>query len=137
MVKIRLKRLGRKHRPFYRIVVTNIRTRRDGEPIAELGYYNPVSKELKLNKQAALEWIGKGAIPSETAQRLIDRADANGELIRLESRKQPKLSKKARAKAEAEAPAAPAAEEAPVAAPAAEEPAPAAEAAAEETPAEA
>ena len=121
MVKIRLKRLGRKHRPFYRIVVTNIRARRDGEPIAELGYYNPMSKELKLDKKGALEWIGKGAIPSETAQRLIDRADESGELIRLQSNKQPSLSKKAKAKAEAEAAAAaaaaatPAAEEAPAA----------------------
>jgi len=103
MVKIRLKRLGRKHRPFYRIVVTDIRNRRDGAPLMELGYYNPISKELKLDKKAALEWIGKGAQPSDTAQRLINKADENGQLIVLEVAKKDKLSKKAAEKAKAAA----------------------------------
>ena len=105
MVKIRLKRQGRKHRPFYRIVVTDIRTRRDGDPLVELGYYNPISKELKLDKKAALEWVGKGAQPSETARRLIDRADETGQLIVLQVAKKERQSRKsvARAKATAEA----------------------------------
>lgn len=99
MVKIRLKRQGRKHRPFYRIVVTDIRSRRDGAPLSELGYYNPISKELKLDKQAALDWIRKGAQPSDTAQKLINKADENGNLIKLETVKKEKLSKKAAEKA--------------------------------------
>lgn len=103
MVKIRLKRQGRKHRPFYRIVVTDIRNRRDGAPLSELGYYNPISKELKLDKQAALDWIRKGAQPSETAQKLINKADENGNLIKLEVVKKDKLSKKAAEKAKAAA----------------------------------
>lgn len=91
MVKIRLKRLGRKHSPFYRIVVTHIRNRRDGAPLMELGYYNPMSKQLKLDKKAALDWISKGAIPSDTALRLINSADESGELIQLEIVKKERL----------------------------------------------
>ena len=145
MVRIRLKRQGRKKRPFYRVVVTDIRNRRDGKPIEELGYYNPISKELKLNKKLAQEWMAKGALPSETALRLINNANENGELIRLEVAKKERLSKKAKAKLEEEKKAAeeaaaapePAAEEAPVEEEATVEEAPAEEAKQEEAPAEA
>ncbi len=102
MVKIRLKRLGRKKRPFYRIVVTDIRNRRDGKPLAELGYYNPLTKELKLDKSTALDWVSKGAQPSDTVKRLIDNAPETGELITLEVIKKDRLSKKAKAKQQAE-----------------------------------
>jgi len=101
MVKIRLKRLGRKKTPFYRIVVTDIRSRRNGAPLQELGYYNPLSKELKLDKAAATDWIAKGAAPTETAKYLIDKAPATGELIVLEVAKKERLSKKAKEKAQA------------------------------------
>ena len=103
MVKIRLKRLGRKKRPFYRIVVTDGRNRRDGKPLAELGYYNPLSKELKLSQTEALEWVAKGAQPTETTQRLIDKASPTGELVVVEKAQKERLSKKAKAKAEEEA----------------------------------
>ncbi len=106
MVKIRLKRQGRKKRPFYRIVVTSIRNRRDGAPIEELGYYNPLSKELKLDKAKANEWIAKGAQPSDTAKRLIEKASDTGDVIILEVAKKERLSKKAAAKKEADAAAA-------------------------------
>lgn len=135
MVKIRLKRLGRKHRPFYRIVVTDIRNRRDGEPLMELGFYNPISKQLKLDKQAALEWISKGAQPSEAAQRLINKADESGEAVVLTFEKKPRLSRKQAEKAKAEAAAAEAAKAAAEAAAEAEKAAAAAPPA-EEAPAE-
>lgn len=114
MVKIRLKRLGRKKRPFYRIVVVDIRTRRQGAPLAELGYYNPMSRELKLDKVSATSWIEKGAQPSETAERLIKLAPETGEVIVLERVRKERLSKKAEAaqKAAAEAAAQKAEEEA-------------------------
>lgn len=99
MVKIRLKRLGRKHKPFYRMVVTDSRNRRDGAPLTELGYYNPMSKELKLNKTLALEWIGKGAQVSDTAQRLINLADESNTIMILKFEKKERLSKKAAEKA--------------------------------------
>ncbi len=76
MVKIRLKRIGAKKTPHYRVVVTDQRNRRDGMPIEELGYYNPRSKELKLDKEAVERWIKNGAQPSETVQSLIRKAGA-------------------------------------------------------------
>jgi len=122
MVKIRLKRLGRKKRPFYRIVVTDIRARRQGVALEELGYYNPLSRELKFDKQSAATWIGKGAIPTEAVARLLKAAPETGELIVLERAQKERLSQKAvaRQKAEEEAKAKAAAEakaqaEAPVA----------------------
>ena len=126
MVIIRLKRQGRQKHPFYRVVVTDSRNRRDGEAIEELGYYNPMSKELKLDKAAAVAWIGKGAQVSDTAKRLIDKAPESGELFVIPVTKKPRLSKKAKAKLEAEKEAAKiVVEEDPVAAAPAEEAVPA------------
>ena len=137
MVKIRLKRLGAKKNPFYRIVVINSASKREGAPIQELGNYNPKTKELNLNKADALEWIKKGAQPSETVAYLINKSNDEGKLV-YEQKTEKKLSKKAIAKLEAEKAAkeaeAAAAAEAETEAAAAEEPA--AEAATEEVPAE-
>ncbi|MBX9878238.1 MAG: 30S ribosomal protein S16 [Candidatus Obscuribacterales bacterium] len=74
MVKIRLKRVGATKAPHYRIVVTDQRNRRDGMPIEEVGYYNPKSKELKVNKEAVSKWIKNGAQPTETVASLIKKA---------------------------------------------------------------
>ena len=76
MVKLRLKRVGAKKAPHYRIVAVDSRARRDGSPIEELGYYNPISKELKLDKEAVQKWIKNGAQPSETVANLIRKAEA-------------------------------------------------------------
>ena len=65
MLKIRLKRLGAKKAPTYRVIVINSTTKREGKPIEELGYYNPKTKEMKLNKESALAWISKGAQPTD------------------------------------------------------------------------
>ncbi len=75
MVKIRLKRAGGPKKPHYRIVVVDSRKRRDGMPIEELGYYNPLSKELKINKEAVEKWTKTGAQLSEMVASLI-RKDA-------------------------------------------------------------
>lgn len=101
MVKIRLKRLGNKKNPLYRIVVINDAQKREGAPIAELGNYNPKTKEMKMNKALALEWISKGAQPSETVAYLIKNCDDEGKLVYKEKTEK-KLSKKAIAKLEAE-----------------------------------
>ena len=73
MVKIRMKRMGSKKRPFYRIVVADSRRARDGRFIEELGYYNPVSepKQFKVDSKKAKDWIFKGAQPSTTIKRLF------------------------------------------------------------------
>ena len=109
MVKIRLKRMGSKKNAFYRIVVINSSSRREGAPIQELGYYNPKTKELKLDKASALDWIKKGAQPTQTVQFLIDRCKEDGTLD-YQKKETVKLSKKAQAKLEAEKAAAAAAE---------------------------
>ena len=73
MVRIRLSRRGKKKAPFYRIVVTDKRTKRDGLPIEEIGTYNPKTKELKLDKTKAEEWIKKGAKPTDTVTSLLKK----------------------------------------------------------------
>lgn len=101
MLKIRLKRLGAKKAPAYRIIVINSTTKREGKPIQELGHYNPKTKVMKLDKATALEWIKKGAQPTETVQYLLDNCTAEGTL-NYKPKTEKKLSKKAIAKAEAE-----------------------------------
>jgi len=105
VVKIRLKRLGSKKNPTYRVIVINQSSRRQGSPIVELGYYNPKTKEMKLDKKLAQEWMQKGAQPTETALYLINNCDDEGKLIYKEKTEK-KMSKKAKAKAEEEAKAA-------------------------------
>lgn len=101
MVKIKLKRMGYKKNPIYRIIVINATTKRDGAAIKELGFYNPKSKEMKLDKASALDWISKGAQPTETVKYLINNATEEGTLNYKPLTKE-KLSKKAMAKAAAE-----------------------------------
>lgn len=73
MVKIRLQRHGAKKKPFYRVVVSESRNARGGKSIANLGYYNPMTEpaEIKIDVDAAKEWIGKGAQPTETVSKLL------------------------------------------------------------------
>lgn len=72
-VKIRLKRLGAKKSPFYRIVVADSRAPRDGRSIEEIGYYNPLTEPvtLKIDEEKALDWMSKGAKPSDTVRNLF------------------------------------------------------------------
>ncbi len=111
MLKIRLKRLGAKKAPTYRIIVINSTTKREGRPIQELGHYNPKTKVMKLDKAAALDWISKGAQPTETVAYLIKNCNDDGSLNYVK-KEAVKLSKKALAKKQAEEEAAKAAAEA-------------------------
>lgn len=72
-VKIRLKRIGAKKKPFYRIVVADARAPRDGRFIEELGHYDPISKICVVDGEKAQEWIGKGAQPTETVRTLLKK----------------------------------------------------------------
>ncbi len=101
MLKIRLKRLGAKKAPAYRIIVINSTTKREGKPIQELGHYNPKTKIMKLDKETALEWIKKGAQPTDTVKFLINNCNKDGSL-NYKPKSEKKLSKKAIAKLEAE-----------------------------------
>lgn len=75
MVKIRLKRMGMKKQPFYRIVVTDSRSARDGRFIEEIGYYNPLSEpaEIKIDQERARYWLGNGAQPTDTTRSLLKK----------------------------------------------------------------
>ena len=76
MVKIRLKRMGMKKKPFYRVVVADSRYPRDGRFIEEIGTYNPLSEpsELKIDAERALQWMKNGAQPTDTVRVLLKKA---------------------------------------------------------------
>lgn len=78
-VKIRLRRMGAKKAPFYRIVVADSRYPRDGRCLEEIGYYNPLTDpaEIKVDNEKAAEWIKKGAQPSDTVRALLKKSGAN------------------------------------------------------------
>ena len=75
-VKIRLKRIGAKKSPFYRVVVANSRAPRDGRFIEEIGTYNPLQNpvEFNVNEDKALKWMLDGAKPSDTVRNLFSKA---------------------------------------------------------------
>lgn len=74
-VKIRLKRMGAKKKPFYRVVVADSRSPRDGKFIEEIGYYNPVSEpvDLKIKDDRAIKWLNDGAQPTDTVKDLFKK----------------------------------------------------------------
>ena len=75
-VKMRLKRMGAKKAPFYRVVVADSRSPRDGKFIELIGTYNPLvtPAEIKINEELALEWLNKGAIPTDTVKNILSKA---------------------------------------------------------------
>ena len=76
MVKIRLRRMGMKKAPFYRVVVADSRYPRDGRFIEEIGYYNPTTNpaEVKIDAEKAAEWLKKGAQPTDTVKALLKKS---------------------------------------------------------------
>ncbi len=74
-VRIRLKRFGTKRRPYYRIVVTDSRSPRDGRTIEEVGFYHPIEiaeKQITVKEDRIREWLSKGARPSDTVRKLLN-----------------------------------------------------------------
>ena len=78
MVKIRLRRMGAKKAPYYRIVVADSRSPRDGRFIEEIGTYNPLTDpaEIKIDNEAAKKWIANGAQPTDTVRALLKKSGA-------------------------------------------------------------
>ncbi|MBR0139919.1 MAG: 30S ribosomal protein S16 [Firmicutes bacterium] len=76
MVKIRLTRMGAHKKPFYRIIVADARTTRDGKDIEQLGYYDPLTEPatIKIDAEAAKKWIANGAQPTDTVRALLKKA---------------------------------------------------------------
>ena len=76
MVKIRLKKFGAKKRPYYRIVVQDVRKPRDGAVIEEIGTYQPIEaedKQIAFNEERARYWIGVGAQPTDTVKKIFNK----------------------------------------------------------------
>ena len=75
MLKLRLKRVGRKRLPSYRLVIMENTCRRDGRPIDEVGYYNPISKNYNIDQEKIQKWLGYGVKPTKTVSDLLRKAD--------------------------------------------------------------
>ena len=74
-VKLRLKRMGSKKKPFYRVVAADSRSPRDGRFIEEVGYYNPtcVPADVKIDEEVALKWLNQGALPTDTVRNIFSK----------------------------------------------------------------
>jgi len=75
MLKLRLKRLGKKRSPSYRLVVMENTSRRNGRPVDEVGYYNPMTKHSKFDTEKIKKWLSYGVKPTETVFHLLKKAD--------------------------------------------------------------
>ena len=96
-VKLRLKRMGAKSRPFYRIVAADSRSPRDGRFIEEVGYYNPIAEKdsVKIDKEIAKKWLNNGAKPTDTVRDLLSKEGILKELHeeKMTSKKSEKAGK--------------------------------------------
>ena len=83
-VKIRLKRIGAKKAPFYRVVVADSRSPRDGKFIEEIGYYNPTTDPtvIKIDEEKAIAWVKKGAQPTDVVKRLFVKTGISEKLAK-------------------------------------------------------
>ena len=71
MLKLRLKRIGRKRQPFYRLVIMTNQTKRDGRDIDTVGYFNPLTKEVNLETEKIVKWLSEGVQPTKTVKNLL------------------------------------------------------------------
>jgi small subunit ribosomal protein S16 len=75
MLKLRLKRNGRKRQPSYRLVIMESTSRRDGRPVDEVGYYNPITKESYFNQEKITKWLDSGVKPTQTVLHLLKKSN--------------------------------------------------------------
>jgi small subunit ribosomal protein S16 len=75
MLKLRLKRNGRKRQPSYRLVIMESTSRRNGRPIDEVGYYNPITKQSYFNQDKIIKWLNYGVQPTETVFQLLKKSN--------------------------------------------------------------
>ena len=96
-VKIRLKRMGAKKRPFYRVVIADSRSPRDGRFIETVGTYNPIAQpaEIKLDEAKILTWLSNGAQPSDTARNLLSNAGILAKFAEMKAAKKSTAAKPA------------------------------------------
>jgi len=74
MLKLRLKKIGRKRQPSYRLVIMETYNRRDGKAIDEVGYYNPITKESFIDVEKVIKWLKYGVKPTETVKGLLKKS---------------------------------------------------------------
>jgi len=81
-VKIRLRRMGAHKAPFYRVIVADSRSPRDGRFVEEIGYYNPLTEPavIKIDEEKAIKWVKNGAQPTDVVKRLFEKAGINEKL---------------------------------------------------------
>ncbi|MEG0826580.1 MAG: 30S ribosomal protein S16 [Bacilli bacterium] len=89
-VKLRLKRMGAKKRPFYRVVAADSRCPRDGKFIELIGTYDPLTGESKIDEEIALKWLNIGAIPTETVRSIFKNCKINEKFHNLKQVKEGK-----------------------------------------------
>ena len=75
MLKLRLKRTGKKRTPSYRLVIMENTSRRDGRPVDEVGYYSPITKQYKFDADKIKKWLNFGVQPTETVSALLKKAE--------------------------------------------------------------
>ena len=75
MLKLRLKRIGRKRYPSYRLVIMESKSRRNGRPVDEVGYYDPIAKKYKFDINKIQKWLSYGVKPTETVLNLLKKAE--------------------------------------------------------------
>lgn len=75
MLKLRLKRLGKKRYPFYRLVIMESTSRRNGRPVDEVGYYNPITKDYKFDLDKIKKWLNHGVQPTSTVLTLLKKSE--------------------------------------------------------------
>ncbi|MEN6425762.1 MAG: 30S ribosomal protein S16 [Phycisphaerales bacterium] len=101
-VKLRLTRMGRRHRPFFRINAVDSRTPRDGRIIEKLGHYDPLekdaTKQIVLNRERVEFWLGQGAVPSDTVSEILLRNGIKHKYAEEKAARQAKACKLAHAK---------------------------------------
>ena len=89
-VKIRLKRMGAKKRPFYRLVAADSRSPRDGKFIETLGTYNPLDGQVDIKEEETMKWLRTGAIPTDTVRNLFSEAGIMKKFAEEKSKKEDK-----------------------------------------------
>ena len=94
-VKLRLKRMGSKQKPFYRVVAADSRSPRDGRFIETVGTYNPIKNpaEINIDEEKALKWLNNGAIPTDTVKNLFSKAGINAKFAESKVKKAAKAGK--------------------------------------------
>ena len=106
-VKLRLKRLGRTHKPFYRLNAVDSRSPRDGRVIEQLGFYDPINldktKQFSANLERCRYWLDHGAVPSETVSSLLKKNGLEHKQLKLPKPGKPKVAAEAAKPAEAKA----------------------------------